>query len=175
MLPQCRLRHPWERQKISLTHTHTHTLAHSSLIIAYWAARPDALGSRASVAGGKRLPSQPPKKVLKLIRALRNAARKVSTRYREVQVNSVAASLNAESDFHLYNASNQSNYRYLLSKSCFYCHSWRSAELLLLFWLCYGAILKTGWGALPEPSVASPPTKHIRGSIFYQPMMLCWH
>lgn len=56
----------------------------TSLLIAYWAARPDALGSTASVSDGKGCqasPPPPPKKnrVIKLIRAPSKAAGKVLT------------------------------------------------------------------------------------------------
>lgn len=89
--PRCRLRHQrdGDTSKDRKYHWHTqhHTaLAHSSLIIAYWAARPDALGSRASVTDGKGCQASPKKRVLKLIRAPSNAGRKILTRNGEIQV-----------------------------------------------------------------------------------------
>lgn len=86
MLPLCHPRHQWDGdtgkdRKYHWHSQHNTALAHSSLIIAYWAARPDALGTRASVTDGKGCQASPPPKkgVLKLIRAPSKAAGKVLT------------------------------------------------------------------------------------------------
>lgn len=148
--PQCRLRHQWDGDTGKDRKYHWHTrhntaYAHSSLIIAYWAARPDALGSRASVANGKGCQASPKKKSLKTDQSPEKSREKSLNTQRGNTSHLVAASLNAGFDFHLYNGKyciwmpNQGNYRYLLSKSC-HCHSWQvqsrcySDSVMVLFW-----------------------------------------
>lgn len=137
---------------------------HLGLIFAYWAARSGASGSRASVTDGRGCRSSPLKK---------RASKLIQSKSRRNTNHRVAVLLNVglDSVFIMRSTASEWLIRAIISicwvkVATVSLGECRASAILAL---CYGAILKKGWGALPELPVASPP------SIFYQAMMLCWH